>query len=50
MTGLMMEYLEHEIGGLAAMKQINEEKAALLYAIWTDRIFTRTRSRSLSAA
>ena len=32
MTGLMMEYLEHEIGGLDAMKQINEEKAALLYA------------------
>ena len=32
MTGLMMEYLEHEIGGLDAMKQINEEKAVLLYA------------------
>ena len=31
MTGLMMDYLEHEIGGLEAMKQINADKAALLY-------------------
>ena len=31
MTGLMMEYLEHEVGGLAAMQQINEAKAKVLY-------------------
>ena len=32
MTGLMMEYLEHEIGGLETMAQINRDKADKLYA------------------
>lgn len=31
MTGLVMEYLEHEIGGLDEMKKINEAKAKVLY-------------------
>lgn len=31
MTGLVMNYLEQEVGGLAAMQQINEAKAAVLY-------------------
>ncbi len=31
MTGLVLDYLEHEIGGLAAMQKINENKAAVLY-------------------
>ena len=31
MTGLMMEYLETEIGGLAEMKKINDAKAKVLY-------------------
>lgn len=31
MTGLVMDYLEHEIGGLDEMKKINEAKAKVLY-------------------
>ena len=31
MTGLMMDYLEHDIGGLDEMKKINEAKAKVLY-------------------
>ena len=31
MTGLVRDYLEHEVGGLAAMQQINEAKAKVLY-------------------
>ena len=31
MTGLMMDYLEQDIGGLAEMKKINEAKAKVLY-------------------
>ena len=31
MTGLVMDYLEHDIGGLAEMKKINEAKAQVLY-------------------
>ena len=31
MTGLVMDYLEHDIGGLAEMKKINEAKAKVLY-------------------
>ena len=31
MTGLVLDYLEHEVGGLAAMQQINEAKAKVLY-------------------
>ena len=31
MTGLVVDYLEHEVGGLAAMQQINEAKAKVLY-------------------
>ena len=31
MTGLVMQYLENEIGGLENMKAINEKKAAVLY-------------------
>ena len=31
MTGLVMDYLEHEIGGLAEMQKINEAKAKVLY-------------------
>ena len=31
MTGLVLYYLEHEVGGLAAMQQINEAKAKVLY-------------------
>ena len=31
MTGLVMQYLEKEIGGLAEMKKINEAKANVLY-------------------
>ena len=31
MTGLVLDYLEHEVGGLAAMQQINEPKAKVLY-------------------
>ena len=31
MTGLVLHYLEDQIGGLAKMQQINEEKAKLLY-------------------
>ena len=31
MTGLVLEYPEHEGGGLAAMQQINEAKAKVLY-------------------
>ncbi len=31
MTGLVLEYLEQEIGGLANMQKINEKKAAVLY-------------------
>ena len=30
-TGLVLDYLEHEVGGLAAMQQINEAKAKVLY-------------------
>ena len=30
MTGLVLDYLEHEVGGLAAMQQINEAKAKVL--------------------
>jgi len=31
MTGLVMDYLEHEIGGLAEMQKINTAKAQVLY-------------------
>ena len=31
MTGLVVDYLEHEVGGLAAMQKINEAKAKVLY-------------------
>ncbi|MCI2046508.1 MAG: 3-phosphoserine/phosphohydroxythreonine transaminase [Faecalibacterium sp.] len=31
MTGLVLEYLEHEIGGLANMQKINAKKAGVLY-------------------
>ena len=31
MTGLVMGYLEHEVGGLEEMKKINEAKAKVLY-------------------
>ena len=31
MTGLVLDYLEHEVGGLTAMQQINEAKAKVLY-------------------
>ena len=31
MTGLVVDYLEHEVGGLAAMQKINEAKARVLY-------------------
>ncbi len=31
MTGLVLDYLENEIGGLANMQKINEAKAAVLY-------------------
>ena len=31
MTGLVLHYLEDQIGGLAKMQQINEAKAKLLY-------------------
>lgn len=31
MTGLVLAYIENEIGGLAAMEKLNNEKAALLY-------------------
>ncbi len=31
MTGLVLDYLENEIGGLANMQAINEKKAAVLY-------------------
>ena len=31
MTGLVMQYLEKEVGGLAEMKKINEAKANVLY-------------------
>ena len=31
MTGLVLDYLEHEVGSLAAMQQINEAKAKVLY-------------------
>ena len=31
MTGLVLDYLEHEVGGLAAMQQIIEAKAKVLY-------------------
>ncbi len=31
MTGLVMDYLEHEVGGLEEMKKINEAKAKVLY-------------------
>lgn len=31
MMGLVLHYIEDEVGGLAAMEQINNEKAALLY-------------------
>ena len=31
MTGLVLDYLDHEVGGLAAMQQINEAKAKVLY-------------------
>ena len=31
MTGLVMDYLEHDIGGLAEIKKINEAKAQVLY-------------------
>ncbi len=31
MTGLVLDYLENEIGGLAKMQAINEKKAAVLY-------------------
>ncbi len=31
MTGLVLDYLEYEVGGLAAMQQINEAKAKVLY-------------------
>ena len=31
MMGLVLEWLENEVGGLAAMQRRNEEKAALLY-------------------
>ena len=31
MTGLVLDYLEHEIGGLAEMQKINEAKAKVLY-------------------
>ena len=31
MTGLVMDYLEHDIGGLAEMNKINEAKAQVLY-------------------
>ncbi len=31
MTGLVLAYLEHEIGGLASMQKINAQKAAVLY-------------------
>ena len=31
MTGLVLDYLEHEVGGLAAMQKINEAKAKVLY-------------------
>lgn len=32
MTGLVLEWIEGEMGGLAAMKRHNEEKAGLLYS------------------
>ncbi len=31
MTGLVMDYLEHEVGGLEEMKKINDAKAKVLY-------------------
>jgi phosphoserine aminotransferase len=31
MTGLVMQYLEHDIGGLAEMEKINRAKASVLY-------------------
>ena len=31
MTGLVLDYLEHEVGGLAEMQKINEAKAKVLY-------------------
>ena len=31
MTGLVMDYLEHEVGGLEEMKRRNEAKAKVLY-------------------
>ncbi len=41
MTGLMMDYLEHEIGGLAQMQQINQAKAKVLYDYLDGQSFFR---------
>ncbi|OUN74128.1 phosphoserine transaminase [Faecalibacterium sp. An58] len=41
MTGLVLDYLEHEVGGLAAMQQINEAKAKVLYDYLDSQDFYR---------
>ncbi len=41
MTGLVMNYLENEIGGLENMKKINAAKARCCTITWTVRISTK---------
>lgn len=41
MTGLVLQWIEEEVGGLAAMKKRNEEKAALLYDYLDSQEFYR---------
>ncbi len=50
MTGLVLDYLEHEVGGLEKMQQINEAKAKVLYdyldsqSFYTNPVEPRYRS------
>ena len=41
MTGLTLDWLENDIGGLASMKQLNEEKANILYEYLDSQSFYR---------
>ena len=46
MTGLVLDYLEHEVGGLAAMQQINEAKAKVLYDYLDSQNFYKNPRRA----
>ena len=50
MTGLVLKYLENDIGGLENMQKINEAKAGSCTIIWTVRSSSTTLWSTATAA